>query len=264
MAAFHSSENMVERISLETLEEIATVSVQEPATFEEVSEMLAYDADTGKIWWKKKPAKNILVGEEAGSVKSTRKDAQGQPVFYRYVRLNGQSVPAARIAWLLHTGEWPTSRMKNKDGDTLNVAFANLELANGASAKYDFSDGEDRLDYQREYMRNNGLFWKDRHLQKMFGISMHEYGKMLLAQDGKCAICKCDETSKRNGVVRALAVDHDHRNGKIRGLLCNDCNQSLGKFKDDREVLLAAVRYLDKHSGADNSAPNLTVIEGDA
>jgi hypothetical protein len=49
--------------------------------------------------------------------------------------------------------------------------------------------------------------------------------------------------------VKALAVDHNHETGALRGLLCCDCNQALGKFQDSRDILLKAIRYLDKHDG---------------
>lgn len=64
-------------------------------------------------------------------------------------------------------------------------------------------------------------------------------GEMLAAQGGTCAICgkECD-------IHRNLAVDHDHESGKVRGLLCQNCNVGLGHFKDNPALLQQAIDYL--------------------
>lgn len=78
-----------------------------------------------------------------------------------------------------------------------------------------------------------------KHVRR-YGIEPIDYELMLETQQGVCAIChgKC---------VQELAVDHDHVTGKVRALLCRDCNQCLGKFNDDPERFLAAAAYLVKH-----------------
>jgi hypothetical protein len=83
---------------------------------------------------------------------------------------------------------------------------------------------------------------RDRHLKRKFGISSNDYDLMLASQGEGCAICGATECSSG----AALAVDHCHRTGKVRGILCRDCNTSLGKFNDDRNILLKAVEYLDR------------------
>jgi hypothetical protein len=67
---------------------------------------------------------------------------------------------------------------------------------------------------------------------------------MVLAQHGCCAICW--KTQKR-----ALAVDHHHPSGKVRELLCGSCNALLGLAKENKAIMEAAIRYLDKHEKAD-------------
>lgn len=71
------------------------------------------------------------------------------------------------------------------------------------------------------------------------GLSDKQFSDMLLAQNGCCAICK-----KRSSSV--LCVDHCHTTGKIRGLLCKQCNVGLGAFKDNTLALAAAVHYLQR------------------
>ena len=90
---------------------------------------------------------------------------------------------------------------------------------------------------------------------RKFGVAEHEYNEMVAVQGNCCAICRQKETAMRLGKVRALAVDHDHETGKVRALLCSDCNVGIGKLKEDREILLAAIRYLDSHNGVENVTP---------
>jgi hypothetical protein len=79
---------------------------------------------------------------------------------------------------------------------------------------------------------------KDRRLQIRYGITMAEYWNMVAVQGGVCAICMKPDGKK-------LHVDHDHKSGKIRGLLCGNCNKALGLFKDDTKILVTALSYLN-------------------
>jgi len=89
--------------------------------------------------------------------------------------------------------------------------------------------------------KNNPLSTKGRQLRIKFNISIEEYNQLLDLQNYKCAICQ-DECP----TGRQLAVDHNHRTGKVRGLLCMECNIGLGKFKDSDDLLIKAISYLEK------------------
>jgi hypothetical protein len=82
-----------------------------------------------------------------------------------------------------------------------------------------------------------------------YKCSPADYEAMLIAQDGKCAICRCASTARYKERIRHLAVDHDHVTGRIRALLCNGCNAGLGHFKNNPFILIAAAQYLSIHSG---------------
>lgn len=85
-------------------------------------------------------------------------------------------------------------------------------------------------------------------LRKAYGISVESYEMLLHSQNGVCAICKQPETSiGKGGRPRHIAVDHDHEDSSIRGLLCTNCNNGLGRFKDSVELLQAAIDYLVDH-----------------
>lgn len=72
---------------------------------------------------------------------------------------------------------------------------------------------------------------------------------MRASQDNKCLIClehKADSPGKYVG----LYVDHCHKTGEIRGLLCNQCNTGLGRFRDDKAIMRRAIKYLDRFDRA--------------
>lgn len=80
-----------------------------------------------------------------------------------------------------------------------------------------------------------------------FGIKLSDYADMLALQGNACAICGCSDMSNPNMFP---LVDHCHTTGKVRGLLCMNCNQGLGKFKDSPARLFAAVAYLTKNGSS--------------
>jgi hypothetical protein len=77
------------------------------------------------------------------------------------------------------------------------------------------------------------------HLRNKFGLTPEEYDRILEAQGGVCALCECRPTP---GI--SLHVDHDHGTGEIRGLLCMRCNNALGLFREDPDLLKRAARYV--------------------
>ena len=86
------------------------------------------------------------------------------------------------------------------------------------------------------------------HLKRRYNITPQEYETKLASQDYKCALCGKDASdNKRGGKLEPLYVDHCHTSGKLRDLLCHQCNSGLGQFKDNIEFLLKAVDYLHKH-----------------
>ncbi len=89
---------------------------------------------------------------------------------------------------------------------------------------------------------------KNECLKRDFGITLSQYKVMLSNQHGVCAICSQPETATYRGRLRHLSVDHCHATGKIRGLLCNDCNVGLGWFKDDSTRMRLAADYIDSKS----------------
>ncbi|WP_127503488.1 endonuclease VII domain-containing protein [Actinoplanes solisilvae] len=76
---------------------------------------------------------------------------------------------------------------------------------------------------------------REYHLRHRYGIGQAEFDEMLLMQGGLCAICEADDPQH---------VDHDHRTGRVRGILCFNCNGGLGQFRDNPVFLAGAITYL--------------------
>lgn len=103
---------------------------------------------------------------------------------------------------------------------------------------------EKHKDKNKKWRKENpqkSIYSRDKMLKSIYGLSEQQYNKQLEAQRGCCAICKKHHTKEK----KALAVDHCHTTGTIRGLLCWRCNVSIGKFEDNVEILQSAINYLN-------------------
>ena len=102
----------------------------------------------------------------------------------------------------------------------------------------------------KEYQKRYPEKYKNYILQRTFGITIGEYKALLELQSNACAICKkANRTDSHNGLrKKQLGVDHDHKTGSVRGLLCNDCNRAIGLLRDSAELLRKAANYLDFHT----------------
>lgn len=88
----------------------------------------------------------------------------------------------------------------------------------------------------KEYMRKYDL-------KRHWNMEETTYLELLNKQNNQCLICK---TTEFTGKGKKAHIDHDHKTGKIRGLLCNLCNIGLGAFKDNINFLQNAIEYLTK------------------
>ncbi len=101
---------------------------------------------------------------------------------------------------------------------------------------------------KREYWKTaKGRLRKDARKQNLrqYGLTEESYNIMAAKQGNVCAICGANQVWRKNTTRFNLAVDHDHRTGKVRGLLCQLCNTALGIFKDDPELVKIALAYLE-------------------
>lgn len=91
---------------------------------------------------------------------------------------------------------------------------------------------------------------KDNHAKWNYGIEHGTYDTLLAKQDSKCAICRTTEPGSR---LNRFPIDHCHTSGKVRGLLCENCNRGLGLFQDNKSLLSNAIAYLTLAEGGGES-----------
>ena len=100
---------------------------------------------------------------------------------------------------------------------------------------------------QRRYYRKN----RDKLVLRRHNITVDRYWHLWDKQDGLCAICdgppsdNGNRQRKKSNLAARLVIDHDHTNGRTRGLLCGKCNLGLSAFLDDPTFLRKAANYLE-------------------
>jgi Recombination endonuclease VII len=108
-----------------------------------------------------------------------------------------------------------------------------------------YGKGLCRNHYVQEWRNNKGpAWWLEQDVKakaRRYGLDPAAIWESFLAHNGVCDICGEPPTEKHR-----LDMDHDHQTGAFRGWLCNACNTSLGRFKDDPALLRAAADYLDR------------------
>jgi hypothetical protein len=87
------------------------------------------------------------------------------------------------------------------------------------------------------YRKSRQEIERERYLKRKYGIDLEKYNQLLEEQFGLCAICLEE---------KPLHVDHDHKTGIVRGLLCSNCNTAVGLLKDDALNIQGAINYLEK------------------
>lgn len=97
-----------------------------------------------------------------------------------------------------------------------------------------------RLRTQKHYHSGKG---RANMIQKSYGLSPEQYQLLTEVQNNLCAICFRPPI----GNVKVLSVDHDHKTGKVRGLLCQPCNRALGFLREDIEIITRLLEYVKKH-----------------
>lgn len=88
------------------------------------------------------------------------------------------------------------------------------------------------------YLQNRKNSTRKWYLKTTYGITLEQYEELFLKHNGKCHICLESKDYY-------LHVDHNHKTGKVRGLLCNNCNRGLGLLGDSITTLISAARYLE-------------------
>jgi hypothetical protein len=168
-------------------------------------------------------------------------------VAYLYVTVDNVQMTAFQVVWAIFYGEYPRGRVTTRNSDNTDLRIANFRTTVTVDGQYDHSTSEGRAAYRRAYRAMYPEHYKSSVLKAIFGIDMGKYKQMLEEQRGVCAICKLPETVMRKGKISSLAVDHDHKNSAIRGLLCQTCNHGIGKLHEDTKIMRSAIAYIEHH-----------------
>lgn len=116
---------------------------------------------------------------------------------------------------------------------------SNAKRSATIKSRYD-SGNQGNMGFKRKHPVN--MTNRERQLKCRYGINLDEYNDMLLRQGGGCAICHAKSAYKSN--TKPLFVDHCHKTGRVRGLLCNRCNNMISGLEDS-ETRFRAIQYID-------------------
>ena len=122
----------------------------------------------------------------------------------------------------------------------LNSFHNNKEKADGKTCYCKSCKKE--YDKQRRKTPENKEKRRWINIYQRYGITKEDYLLLFQNQEGCCKICNVNQLDLK----RPLVVDHCHASMKVRGLLCDNCNNGLGKFKDNTDFLKNAINYLEK------------------
>ena len=108
-----------------------------------------------------------------------------------------------------------------------------------------YNNTDKRKASMRAYYIKNKEQQRDRGMRRRYGIGLDDYNKMLKEQKDSCYICKLS-SSKQS---KRLHIDHNHKTGKVRALLCHHCNTTIGALKENTMILKNIINYLNKYNG---------------
>jgi len=92
--------------------------------------------------------------------------------------------------------------------------------------------------HTKAFRKRNPNYGRLYNIKRLYGLTEDVYNQMLEEQNNECGICH-DELKEGK-----IHIDHCHSTDKVRGILCSQCNPALGSFKDDVNILQAAIDYL--------------------
>ena len=103
-----------------------------------------------------------------------------------------------------------------------------------------YNNSPERKAKLKEYYAKNKERWK-KYTYEKYGITADQYKQMLAEQDEKCYICE----SHKDNFSKALSIDHCHKTGMVRKLLCINCNRALGMLQEDIGLMKKLIEYVE-------------------
>lgn len=148
-----------------------------------------------------------------------------------------------------HKEEEKKYRMEHKDHSreiARKYYLENIEKFKEKKKDYYRRNRDRVIAGRKKYNKEHRKEILDYHRKKKYGINNLDFNEIMDRQKGVCAICLKPETMKhQNGKIKESSVDHDHKTGKTRGLLCTKCNVAIGLMNDDSRLLKRAMNYIN-------------------
>lgn len=165
------------------------------------------------------------------NIKYMRRNLYSEEDVDHWVDLHSSGIPFSRIAKEVGAHEYTIAKRLRTRGITSNKGRPKAIFCTKCGS-------DDRVDQGICYECTRSLK-KDCKYRRTYGISLKDFETMLVDQDNRCAICRTDTYMGHN-----WHVDHSHKTGQVRGILCANCNTALGKFQDSVDILESAISYL--------------------
>ena len=185
-----------------------------------VGQLRKRDHPLYNLWWERENTTKRGVTPEWETFEGFLADVKERPSHFHFlVRLRDEPIGPNNFEW--------REKLRRREGETQKEFWAR-KWAHRQKA----NPGAERA----------------RHYKRKFGITIEQYEDLHKSQNGVCAICRKPEIScdSKSGLRRSLAVDHCHKTGKIRGLLCWRCNTVIGKLEECPILLRQMIFYLYK------------------
>lgn len=142
------------------------------------------------------------------------------------------------------------SASRDKQRKLYREGLTDIEPRANILARIDRKENPEKYrDWAKSTREKQGQERNTKEVCRRLKVDVTEYYRMLEEQNNKCKICGQEETrkSRTKDKICQLAIDHCHKTGKIRALLCHSCNVAIGSFKDDVSLLKKAISYLEAH-----------------
>lgn len=137
-----------------------------------------------------------------------------------------------RCGGLMHLSDFPTDKSK-LDGKSIYCSNCISKINKLRRSKPEYK--VKRRKNSHKYIRAN----REWRLKNKYGMTLSQFDSMFELQGRVCALCKSDKSDNKNFVV-----DHCHKTGRVRGILCSYCNRALGMLRDDVTILKKAIEYI--------------------
>lgn len=137
--------------------------------------------------------------------------------------------------------------IRKKALELYHKKYINKKLSEGIESYNKYLERKKVIEYYKQNPTPHNIRYKNHHfkhqIKKKYNLTLEEYNNILLKQNNLCVIC----LNKFTDIPRSKAVDHNHKTGKVRGILCSNCNILLGHCNDNVTILQNAIKYLEEN-----------------